>query len=90
MKTIAFFVALFAATDAWKGFEVAEPSFGDRFTSIKEEADRFSAGVREVLNGEGPTFTIDVSDHSLSDGVGENVKRRSQYEAAAAAASLYP
>lgn len=75
MKSVAFFVALFAATDAWRTVEVPEPSFGSRFTSIKEEADRFSAACRDVLNGEGPTFTIDVSDHSLSDGVGEKNNR---------------
>lgn len=77
MKTCVFFVALFAATDAWKTVEVAEPTFGSRFTSIKEEADRFSAACRDVLNGEGPTFTIDVSDHSLGDGVGEEALVRS-------------
>ncbi|CAN0057205.1 unnamed protein product [Ectocarpus fasciculatus] len=81
MKSFAFFVALFAATDAWKTVEVPEPSFGSRFTSIKEEADRFSAACRDVLNGEGPTFTIDVSDHSLSDGVGSlNLEGRFQRE----------
>lgn len=71
MKSFAFFVALFASANALKKVDLPEPSFGSRFTSIKEEADRFTTACRDVLNGEGPTFTIDVSDHSLSDGVGE-------------------
>ncbi len=78
MKSFAFFVALFAsahqAEAGWtrsKAVELPEATFGSRFTSIKEEADRFTTACREVLNGEGPTFTIEVSDHTLQDGVGE-------------------
>ena len=79
MKSFAFFVALFASTHqaqaGWtrsKAVELPEPTFNSRFTSIKEEADRFTTSVRDVLNGEGPTFTIEVSDHTLGDGVGES------------------
>lgn len=81
MKSFALFVALtFAAsTNAWKQAELPEPTFGSRFTSIKEEADRFTTACRDVLNGEGPTFTIDVSDHSLSDGVGEKKAAKFTY-----------
>jgi len=78
MKSFAFFVALFAsahhAEAGWtrsKAVELPEATFGSRFTSIKEEADRFTTACREVLNGEGPTLTIEVSDHTLQDGVGE-------------------
>eukprot|EP00752_Nemacystus_decipiens_P009119 g8143.t1 len=81
MKSFAFFVALFASANAWKKAELPEPAFNSRFTSIKEEADRFTTACRDVLNGEGPTFTIDVSDHSLSDGVGSlNLEGRFQRE----------
>ncbi|CAM9090966.1 unnamed protein product [Scytosiphon promiscuus] len=82
MKTFAFFVAMFAATDAWKTGGVLEDNgFGSKFTSIKEEAEKFSDACRDALNGEGPTFTIDVSDHSLSSGVGSlNLEGRFQRE----------
>lgn len=71
MKTVAFFVALFAASASAKSAASDSDAFKLSFSSIKDEADKFSARCRDALNGEGPTFTIDVSDHSLSDGVGE-------------------
>lgn len=71
MKSFAFFVALFAAGASAKHVANDADAFKLSFSSIKDEADKFSARCRDALNGEGPTFTIDVSDHSLSDGVGE-------------------
>lgn len=71
MKSFAFFVALFAAGASAKSVASDGDAFKLSFSSIKDEADKFSARCRDALNGEGPTFTIDVSDHSLSDGVGE-------------------
>lgn len=70
MKSFCFFVALFAASAS------ANHGKGDfklLLSSLKD--DCFSSNGRDELNEEGPTFTIDVSDHSLSNGVGKSVLR---------------
>lgn len=74
MKSFAFFVAVFAATASARSVGDSIKAKLD-FGNIKDEADKFSQNVREVLNGEGPTFTVDVSDHTLSSGVGERCGR---------------
>lgn len=71
MQYLAVFVAIFAATAQAKALGSDGDMFKMSFTSIKDEAEKFSQHCRDALNGEGPTFTIDVSDHTLSKGVGE-------------------
>lgn len=71
MQSFAFFVALFAAGASAKSMSSDPDNFKLSFSSIKDETTKFSSQCRNVLNGEGPTFTVDVSDHTLSGGVGE-------------------
>lgn len=73
MQSLAFFLALFAATSQGKQLLGADGDvFKMKFSSIKNEAERFTQHARDVLNGEGPTFTLDIKDHSLAQGVGED------------------
>lgn len=74
MKGFAFFVAMFAASASAKSVAVSDDSFKLSFSSIKDEADKWSSRCRDALNGEGPTFTIDISDPSLSNGVGKRMR----------------
>lgn len=74
MKFFAFFTVLYAAgvsASIQALFESDAPSKVKNFDSVKFGGEKFSERCRDVLNGEGPTFTIDVSDHTLADGVGE-------------------
>lgn len=68
MQSFAFFIALLATANAKL---LGDGAFKMKFSSVKEEAEKFSHKCREELNEEGPTFTIDVSDHTLGKGVGE-------------------
>lgn len=76
MKFFAFLTAFYAAGVSANAiqalFESDTPSKVKNFDSIKFGGEKFSERCRDVLNGEGPTFTIDVSDHTLAEGVGEN------------------
>lgn len=75
MKSFAFFTVLYAAGGVSASiqalFESDTPSKVHNFESVKFGGNKFSERCRDALNGEGPTFTIDVSDHTLADGVGE-------------------